>query len=281
MIDLPPEFRAHFDTLEAVIQATCRRQGVFGDEADEFGAWLKFRLVESDYAMFRKYKGRSSLRTYLSVVVRNLFRDFRISKWGKWRPSAKAKRLGPSAVLLERRLYRDRLSLHEAVEQLVLNEAVELNRAELYQVASQLPTRLPRTFEGEDGLRFRVSRERADSGVADQEAAEEAIAIRKALVEALGAASSEDRLILQLRFREGVSVAQIARTLCLDQRRLYVRLGRLFSELRRRLAKRSVTFDRVQALLGWAGLELEVDFVTLDKKVVERVRPRRSEGQTE
>ena len=45
------------------------------------------------------------------AVIQRLFLDARIAKWGKWRPSVSARRLGGVAVLLERLLTRDGLSL--------------------------------------------------------------------------------------------------------------------------------------------------------------------------
>src|SRR5215208_5464467 len=50
----------------------------------------------------RRFERRSSLPTYVTVVIQRLFLDYRNRLWGKWRPSSDAKRLGPTAMLLER-----------------------------------------------------------------------------------------------------------------------------------------------------------------------------------
>ena len=65
------------------------------------------KLIDDDYQILRGFRERSSLRTYLSTVVERLFLDYRIRQWGKWRPSAQARRAGALAVRLEALLHRD------------------------------------------------------------------------------------------------------------------------------------------------------------------------------
>ncbi len=45
--------------------------------------------------------------------------DYQNHLWGKWHPSAEAKRLGPMAVRLERLRYRDQLSFEEACREIL------------------------------------------------------------------------------------------------------------------------------------------------------------------
>ena len=85
-------FLSQLDVIERVISFVCVRHHLPGSDADDFGSHVKLRLIESDYAILKKFEGRSSLRTYLTVVIQRLFLDYRISAWGKWRPSAEAKR---------------------------------------------------------------------------------------------------------------------------------------------------------------------------------------------
>src|SRR4029453_14108130 len=44
------------------------------------------RLVEDDYDVLRRFQARSSLPTYVTVVIQRLFLDYRNRLWGKWRP---------------------------------------------------------------------------------------------------------------------------------------------------------------------------------------------------
>ena len=62
---------------------------------------------ERGYDIIDRFEGRSSLRTYLTVVISRMLLDWRNSKYGKWRPSKAALSLGEHAVDLERLMSRD------------------------------------------------------------------------------------------------------------------------------------------------------------------------------
>ena len=78
---------------------------------------MQLKFLERGYDVLRRFEGRSSLKTYLTVVVRRLLLDWQDHTYGKWRPTATALRLGPHAVHLERLMNRDTYSAVEAVQQ--------------------------------------------------------------------------------------------------------------------------------------------------------------------
>src|SRR5258708_2977492 len=100
-------FISHLDLIDRVTGFVCAGDHVSSGDAEDFGSFVKLKFVESDYAVLTKFEGRSSLRTYLTIVIQRLFLDYRISAWGKWRPSAEAKRGGALAMFLEQLLARD------------------------------------------------------------------------------------------------------------------------------------------------------------------------------
>ncbi len=55
---------------------------------------------------------------------------------------------------------------------------------------------------------------------------------RRALAHALGTLDSFDRRLIDLHFRRGLGIAQIARTLRLEQRPLYARRQQILARLR-------------------------------------------------
>src|SRR4051812_28238821 len=83
-------FLTELPTIERVAAFVTSRHRVPAAEAQEFASHVKMHIIESDYAVLKRFEGRSSLRTYLTVVIQRLFLDYRISQWGKWRPSAEA-----------------------------------------------------------------------------------------------------------------------------------------------------------------------------------------------
>jgi DNA-directed RNA polymerase specialized sigma24 family protein len=52
------------------------------DDCEEFVQIVSVRLWENDYAILRKFEGRSSMSTYLTTVIARLYNEWRVSEWG-------------------------------------------------------------------------------------------------------------------------------------------------------------------------------------------------------
>lgn len=228
-------FLEHLDYIERVIAFIVRRHALRHLDAQDFEGWVKLRLVQRDYAVLRKFRGRSKLTTFLTTVIHNLYRDFRIRQWGKWRPSAAARRLGEVGEQLEALLYRDRYSLAEAAAALRENYDLDRTTGEIEELAAQLRPRFSRRFESERALVHAVSPERTEENLLAHEQSVLWSRVHSQVRKEIRCLGSEDRLILRMRFEEGLTVAAIARELDLDQRRLYARVHRLLREIRRRV----------------------------------------------
>lgn len=243
--------------VERTVASVVRRYAVSPWDADDFGGQVKLRLVADDYAVLRKFAGRSRLSTYLTTVIMNLFRDFLIQRWGKWRPSAAAKRMGELGVQLEALLYRDGFSSAEAFELLRNRFGAELSDEELEEMAIGLRPRNNRRF-GSDAVLARLqSAERTDSAVLDSEYA---VTLRRAeavLQQVIRGLDAEERLILRMRFADGLTVKAIAGALDLEPRRMYSRLRRLLTRVRRRVEKKGVSCEEVLDLLDWPACDFE------------------------
>ncbi len=153
----PPEklFLDNLKLIERVVAWACRTHYCRGEEAEDFAGQIKIKLVDNDYAVLRKYSGKSTLKTYLSAVVLNYFHDYRNHLWGKWRPSAEAVRLGEVAIKLEELVWRDSRTFDEACETLRINYKLDTPQAELDRIAARLPQKPPRRLVSEDELRER------------------------------------------------------------------------------------------------------------------------------
>lgn len=225
-------FLAQLVVIERIIASIARRHAMAPDDQDDFASWVKLRLIENDYGILRKYQGLSSLSTFLTVVITNLFRDYRIQKWGRWRPSVAARRLGDLAVVLETLLHRDGYPLAQAVEVLRTRVGPEVDARELTRIAAQLPPRARVAHADATELDEAASAERTDAGLLLAELEEEWAGAQNALSQAIEALPAEDQLILRLRYWDGVTIANIARTLGLDQKPLYRRIEQLLTRLR-------------------------------------------------
>jgi RNA polymerase sigma factor for flagellar operon FliA len=234
-------FREHLDLIERVIASVCRRRGLGEDEAEEFGSTVRLKLVEDDYRVFRRFEGRSSLSTYLTMVVQRLFLDFLRARRGRKRPSAEARRLGAVAVQLERLLYWDGFGFDEACRILRDNHGVEASWQELEEMAGRLRRPSEHHEEGGETVdRLAGAVERPDTALEERQQREEAEQVVGVLEEALGEMEAEDRVILRMRYEEGFTVADVARSLHLPQKPLYRRIDRLLRDLRREMEARGL-----------------------------------------
>lgn len=248
---------ANVALVDDIVDGVCRRARLYGADAEDFASCVKLALVENDYAVLRKYEGRASLTTYLTVVVERLLADEWTRRQGRWRPSAEALRLGPAAVLLETLIRRDRRSLEEAVPMV---QAVDptLGRRDVEAMLGRLPERRirPRETELETATAIRIAAiESAEARVLANERRTLSERANRALRDALAALPLEERMILRLHFAQSIRIADISRMLHLPQRPLYRRLQSALAVLRRQLAAAGIDAESLESLLGAASVE--------------------------
>jgi RNA polymerase sigma factor (sigma-70 family) len=246
------KYLEHLRTIERIAAFVARRSSLNADESTEFIQEVRFRLLDDDYAIIRKFKGESSFSTYLTTVILRLYQQWRVQQWGKWRPSAEARRLGEKAVTLERLVSRDGLTFAEAVNMLTTPAGLHYTRAELEAIYLRLPERRPRPVAvSDEGLPEALAVEAdAFDRVAREERADLARCAARTIDGALASMDAEDRLILQMRFWNALKVPEIARTLHIEQKKLYKRLDRLFGTLRRELERSGIKQEDIAALLS-------------------------------
>ena len=248
-------FEDNLQLIDRISQQVCRRNGWFGPDAEDFRSHVHLKLLENDCARLRSFVGRSSFKTYLTAVIVNLFRDERIHRWGKFRPSQAAKREGQVARHLEILLYREGRSFTEAVRILRHNHHVELTEVELAELAGKIPARLPRLREGEDLLEEVPTDGGVEDGVVTRDKARLAAQVKGLVARGLEGLPAEDRLILRMRFEDGFTVARIAQVLSLQQRPLYTRIDRCCRQLRVLMEEEGLSGEEALSLIGWDGGE--------------------------
>lgn len=240
-------FLANLEWIRRAMAATSRRSGMSGADADDFASWATLRLLADDFAILRKFRGESSFRTYLTVVIATLHREYRSQAWGRWRPSAAARRGGRLAVELETLVYRDGYTLRQAIERLRTAGRASLPDRELAALFGSLPPRVPRGAGAPDVALDAVAdpAAAADDAVTAAEVAADRSAVYAALDAALDALPAEDRVLVRLHYWKGLSVADVARALAVPQKPLYRRLERALRRLRDALEQGGVTCGRV------------------------------------
>jgi RNA polymerase sigma factor for flagellar operon FliA len=243
-------FLANLPLIEKLAATIARRHRASVDEAEEFTSELKLKLIEDDYAVLRKFKGEASLKTYLTTVTTRAFLDFRNRCWGKRRPSAAAKRLGPVAIRLEKLLEEGR-SFDEACEILRTNYRVTESRRELEEIWKRLPTKTPREKKQQDST---DPGPRPEEQVFEDQLRETRERVAATLKRVLDKLPPEDWLIVRLSILDNRKIVDIARMLGMKQKPLYRRRVQILEQLRRDLEREGVRWEQVADLLNRSDL---------------------------
>lgn len=252
----------HLPLAERIVACLAQRKHLSPEQAEEFASYVRLQLVENDCSVLRKFKGECKWRTYLTTVITRLFVDHQRREWGRWRPSAAAKRLGATAIELEKLTTRDGVPFEEAAEMLRRNQGVALSVAELAELAGRLTPRPPRRTEGGEALAFVAVDGGVEESAVESEAAAAARRLEEAFSAVLAAMDPEDRLFLQLHCDRELPISEIGRLLGWEQKPLYRRRDRLFAALRRGLEAHGLTWEEVEPIFESRQVEVEIDYRT-------------------
>jgi RNA polymerase sigma factor (sigma-70 family) len=246
----------HLDLVDQIVRTIGRRRHLSATERDDFASFVNLRLVDDNYAIFRKFQNRSTLWTYLATVIERLSLDFCADKWGRWRPSAMADRLGPVAVLLERLVTRDSHTVDEAIEIVRTNHDVTLTYVELRRMWDQLPARVRTTEVGEEAAAGVSSNETSERNVEDADRRDRLQRLQRALAVAFDQIAAQDRVIIALRFDQDLSMVEIAKLTGSSVPTLHRRLDKSMKQLRLALTHAGFDPREVVGLLGHHSIAL-------------------------
>ncbi len=236
-------------TTERLARTLGRRRGLAPEDAEDFAQDTLLKVMDRDHAILRKFRGDSSMATYLASVVGFYFKDWTNSKWGKYRTPKPVGRLGEPAITLHRLMVRDGLSLAEACEKLRTEQRVGLTDAELAEMAAKLQLKFRHQIESADALLAVPAPDTADRNIVDQEK----LALRQRIDEILqrwrAGLTQQDALIVGYWIDDGLKFVEIAKIVGIAQKRVYERVDTLRKQLRRLLEDGGIGGSTVRDLL--------------------------------
>src|SRR5258708_23704301 len=92
-MDVEELFLRHLGTIETIVSYIGRSNHLDCLETEEFSAQVKLELIDGNYAIIRKFEGRSTFATYLTTAIQRMFYQHPVKLWWKWRPSSEARRI--------------------------------------------------------------------------------------------------------------------------------------------------------------------------------------------
>ena len=222
--------QSDFAVLCKVVDRVARSRGLRPGQAEDFAQWVQLTLLERNYAPLAQFAGRSSLETYLTVVVRRMLSDWRNREQGKWRPCAWARNTGGIAIHLDRLIRRDGHSADEAT-------AILLQRpdcpapGQLRDLLQQLPRRTRRRRVPYEEANLQMASAFQDP-VQTEQASNDKRHLLRLLQRAFQQLPPADRDLLRLRFGQNLPVVSIAGRLGIPAKLLYRRIERVVASLR-------------------------------------------------
>jgi len=268
----------HLDLINQIVRTTGRRRHLSVTEREDFASFVHLRLIEDDYRILRRFQNRSSLWTYLAVSIERLCLDYLADKWGRWRPSAMAERLGPVAVILERLVTRDSHTIEEAMEIVRTHHDVGLTHAELRKIWDQLPARIRTTHVGEEAAAAISSDETSEYTIEDEQRRKDIDRLQRVLHTAFDQIPAQDRVLIALRFDQGLSMVEIARLLNSSVPTLHRKLDKGIKHLRLALTQSGFDPREVGNLIGHPSIGLSALLRTEVERFLGPVRLSKRDG---
>jgi RNA polymerase sigma factor (sigma-70 family) len=266
-------FLDNLPLIDRVTAFVSRKYNISGADAEDFASRVKLKLIEDDYKVLREFEKKTSLPTYLTIVIQRIYLDQKIHEWGKWRPSMRARQGGEAAIYLERLVSRDGLDMAEAAT-IVRQKYTNLDSRALKKLAASIVVRQPRRaskVEQKEEMREPASEASAEDELLS--GAREAAARRasEVLSRELDRLPAEDRLIMKMRFVDAMKVSTMARQINVDQKQLYRRIDRLVAAMRESLLAAGVAMSDIGDMLFHGSNALQVDFARVAMSDIGRV----------
>ena len=251
-------FLANRAEIERAVRFVAGRARLSPQDAEELQSQVNIRLIENDYAVVRHFKGGCAFSTYVHTIARHVLADQRMHELGRYRPSARAKRLGEPGMRLEELLSRDKKTFDEAFE--ILQRHHTVTREEAEAMAASLRPRMPRlqVQQLDDNIEPAVGPDTVEKRAIEHERDARAALIRRVYQETLSTFSEADQLVFRLRWGfPPVTVARISRMLHRDQNKLYPLLDRMLKRLGEAFRSAGVTAAEIRDLTDGSGCSLD------------------------
>jgi RNA polymerase sigma factor (sigma-70 family) len=249
-------FTDNLEHIEKLVRFSGRRHHLSHVELQDFAGYVHVELLKDDCAALRKFQNRSKWWTFLASVIERLALDFLIQRWGRWRPSAMAEKLGPAAVILDRLVHRDGHTIEEAMEIVRTNHGVGLSYAELRALWDQLPSRPRMTEVGEEAAAAISSPDSSEVRVEDAARQRDIERLDGTLAAAFNGLAKQDRVMIALRYDHDLSVVEIAKLMNSSVPTIHRRLDRSLKELRATLSRSGFDPREISSLIGHSTMAL-------------------------
>lgn len=223
--------------ISEAVRSVARRRRLTPEQRDDLLSFAVCRLLERGVDWKDVCGVAARPEAYLRRMVERLWIDLTNRRWGRWRPTSRARRLGATGVELDRLIRREGLDLDDAISLALERSSRGRTRDTLYRLASELRPR-PRAVPIA-GVAL-TGRDRPDSRLRLKEDSRSLRRALRVLEEEMQQLDDLSRKVLSGRYLEQLTAGSVGRELDLDDRSVYRIAYRALKTLRRRLRDRGV-----------------------------------------
>lgn len=248
-MDAAAYYADHLREINEAISIICRKHGIAFDDEKDFSQHVHLQLMEDDYRKIRAYRGASSFSTYLHTVISRILIDHvRI----KWHPSTDAQRMGNAAVKLEKLVFWNNYTIHEACNILASNPSTAIDEKTAREMLARLRVRRPRPVKADDSEeqlpRFPDPAPDPEERIVQKQQMQKKQEVIEMIGTMIRSFSSEDKLLIKLTFLGGHKVSDVARLLGRDERLLYRRIQTLLRNMRESMGAAGIEVTDVRGI---------------------------------
>jgi RNA polymerase sigma factor (sigma-70 family) len=243
--------------IDIIIRKITIKYNLQQTEFDDFKSTVYDRLVDNDYKILRNYKGSRIARSYLIMVIRNIFIDHYRKKSGvRVRSSTIAEQLGEPAITLERLLKYKGYTLDQAYEMFQTSYSnlrkTAPTRDSLEKIVTQLKIK-PKVklvlLDDYDSYNQLTVTETPGDVMVQQELLRNKKRVIEMIAHIRNKLNPEDKLIIKFRFVDDLSLSEIARRLKTTRYNAAMHLERILSSLKNELIKQGIKKEEMKELI--------------------------------
>jgi len=251
-------FESNLSITDKIIKNYCYRYNITGDEADECNSHVYEKIIDNDYKKIREFKGGSSYKTYITVVISRILIDKKRSS-GRWKPSQKALKMGEEAVILEELVYWKNYSFDQAYNTLTTNHKISIRRDRAYEIITLLQRKnvrraKPRTIELVDNESDNKSTS-PDKSVIHKEILKKRDQLDNVIEKIRESLSNEEHLLLRMRFEGNINISKIARVLKKDRSNIDKKLKAILRKFKDETLSRNISMDDIKDIINSVKFE--------------------------
>ncbi len=226
------------------------------NEALELSNRVLDLLKKNDFRILRDFQEKCKLTTYLCAIISRQAIDMIRRKLGRSREKERAKLLGEAGLLVYERIFKDKYSPAEVLDELNSTKH-SCTLEELEEIVKKIkgPNKIENT-ENDSIIRTGKVTVKEEVVVVDNKSDPQQITMdnmqrektREVINDILHQLSGEERLILRMRYPAGEGeepkpVQFIADTLSISQKAVYKRITRIMKKCKQRANERGVSFN--------------------------------------